>query len=199
MPKTKNKPNINPKDWVSYFSKLLNIKNKTENRLDDEEFRKYIKHSLPVIEKDIQEKGHLDYEITVNELEQALKELKKRKSTGPDNISNEILKTKSRHMHKSMLHLFNVILRNGNYPKSWMYNIITPIYKTGDPNDVQNYRGIAVSDSINKVFTKILNRRIYNYLTEKNIWTPNQNGFMKGKRTEDNIFILHTIFQKYIK
>jgi len=79
MPKTKNKPNINPKDWVSYFSNLLNIKNKTENRLDDEEFRKYIKHSLPVIEKDIQEKGHLGYEMTVNELEQALKKFKKTK------------------------------------------------------------------------------------------------------------------------
>ncbi len=84
-------------------------------------------------------------------------------------------------------------MKNGNYPKLWMYNIITPIYKTGDPNDCQNYRGIAVSNSMNKLFTKILNSRIYNYLTEHNFWTPHQNGFMKGKRTEDNIFILHTI------
>ena len=52
---------------------------------------------------------------------------------------------------------------------------------------------------MNKAFTKILNKRIYNYLTENNFWAPNQNGFMKGKRTEDNIFIIHTIFQKYVK
>ena len=48
-------------------------------------------------------------------------------------------------------------------------------------------------------FTKILNKRIYNHLTEKNFWSPNQNGLMKGRRTEDNLFILHTIFQKYVK
>ena len=36
-------------------------------------------------------------------------------------------------------------------------------------------------------------------MEEQNILTPNQNGFRKGRRTEDNIFILHTIFQKYVK
>ena len=36
-------------------------------------------------------------------------------------------------------------------------------------------------------------------MSDNNLWNPNQNGFMKKCRTEDNIFILHTLFQKYIK
>ena len=202
MPKTKNNPNISPQNWITYFSKLLNIKVKENPKQcinPQQEFKQYIKHCLPVIEKNMEQNGPLDNPIMENELEEAIKELKGKKATGPDNICNEILKCKSTTLHKTMLHLFNIILKNGNYPKQWMYNMITPIYKTGDPNEAQNYRGIAVSDSMNKVFTKILNKRIYNFLTENKFWTPNQNGFMKGKRTEDNIFILHTIFQKYVK
>ena len=53
-----------------------------------------------------------------------------------------------------------------------------------------NYRRIAVSDGLNKVFTKILNTRIYNYLTLKRFWSPNEHGFVKGCRTEDNAFII---------
>ena len=95
---------------------------------------------------------------------------------------------------KELLHVFNNILRNGNYPSQWMYSIITPIHKAGNRNDPQNYRGIAVSDNINKLFTKILNKRLYKYLEEQNILTPNQNGFRKGRRTEDNIiYIAHHI------
>ena len=41
-----------------------------------------------------------------------------------------------------------------NYPKEWMNSIITPINKFGDINNPQNYKGIAVCDSMNKVLRK---------------------------------------------
>ncbi len=44
-----------------------------------------------------------------------------------------------------------------------------------------------------------MNDRIYNYLNDHQYFSPNQNGFMKGKRTDDNVFIIHTIHQKYVK
>ena len=147
------------------------------------------------------ENGPLDNPISTEELESAMKELQNKKAVGPDNISNELLTCKSIQLGKGLLHFCNNILRNGNYPSQWMYtsNIITPIRKAGNINDPQNYRGIAVSDNINKLFTNMLNKRLYKYLEEQNILTPNQNGFRKGRRTENNIFILHTIFQKYVK
>ena len=65
-------------------------------------------------------------------------------------------------------------------------------------NDPSNYRGIAIADCVGKIFCKILNTRIVAFLKIKKFWSPNQNGFMEKRRTDDNVMILHTLFQKYV-
>ena len=199
MPKKYAESQIHSKDWISYFSELLNFRGSEETQNEGYQFREYIKHSIPVLEKGMPSVGPLDNNITEEEFIQAIRQLKNNKAVGPDNICNEILKCNSTHLYGALKHLFNIVIKNGNYPKSWMFNIITPIHKSGAINNPQNYRGIAVCNSMNKVFTKILNKRIYEYLGSTNFWSPNQNGFMKGRRTDDNIFIIHSIFQKYVK
>ncbi len=98
-----------------------------------------------------------------------------------------MLKFDSIHLLKAIVHLFNTIISNGNFLQKWDKNIITPVHKSGDVNDPNNY-SIAVGSSLAKPFTKILSNRIYNYLNEKNFWKENQSGFRKGRRTHDNIF-----------
>ena len=102
-------------------------------------------------------------------------------------------------LHFAILHLYNIILNSGQYPEGWKISIITPIHKALDINDPTNYSGIAVADCMSKVFCKILNNRIIEYLKSKHLGKPNQNGFMEKRRTEDNVMILHTLFQKYVK
>ena len=68
-----------------------------------------------------------------------------------------------------------------------------------DTNEVNNYRGIAISSCLSKLFTSILNERLMKYMSDNNLWRRNQCGFMKGHRTEDIIFILQTLFHKYAK
>jgi hypothetical protein len=46
------------------------------------------------------------------------------------------------------------------------------------------------------ILSKIINARIYCHFTENNFWSFNQNGIITERRADDNIFILHTIFQK---
>ena len=120
------------------------------------------------------------------------------KSTGPDLINNEMLKYGGDLLHEGILHLFNVTLKSGEYPKAWKSSIISPIHKGQDIHTPENYRGIAVADCISKLFCKILNSRIVKHLTDENFWRHNQNGFMEKRRTDDNIMIINTIFQKYV-
>ena len=65
--------------------------------------------------------------------------------------------------------------------------------------DVNNYRGIIISSSLGKFFLRIINKRIENFMTEQNKWSPNQCGFKKDHRTEDNLFLLRNIHEKYVK
>ena len=64
----------------------------------------------------------------------------------------------------------------------------------GDPD---NYCGIAISSCLSKLFTSLLSTHLEEYMVAHDLWNTNQCGFMKEHRTEDNIFVLHTIFQKY--
>ena len=56
-----------------------------------------------------------------------------------------------------------------------------------------------MSSCISKLFSGILNNRLDHYMSSHNKWSVNQGGFMKGHRIEDNMFILNTVYQSYVK
>ena len=73
----------------------------------------------------------LDVEISMGEINKAVKNLKNSKSAGPDLIINEFLKY-GFHVLKPYLHkLFNVIISTGIYPGLWGEGFIVPIFKKG--------------------------------------------------------------------
>ena len=55
-----------------------------------------------------------------------------------------------------------------------------------------------MSSILYKLFGKILCTRISAYFETENLWSENQCGFKPGHRTEDNIFIIKTLFEKYV-
>ena len=94
MPKKNAESQIHSKDWISYFSELLNFRGSEETQNEGYQFREYIKHSLPVLEKGMPSVGPLDNNITEEEFIQAIRQLKNNKAVGPDNIC---LKTPVQH------------------------------------------------------------------------------------------------------
>ena len=62
---------------------------------------------------------------------------------------------------------------------------------------VINYRGIAVTSAIGKLFNSILNKRLDDFLTKNNIIHECQVGFTKNARTTDHMFILKCIIDEY--
>ena len=143
--------------------------------------------------------GPLDSEITINELRQALNSLKPRKAAGNDKILNEILIAGKLHLEKPLTSLFNRILRAGVFPKSWCIGHIIPIYKKGDPSDPDNYRGITILSVLSKLFTSVLNNRLYKFLTDTGTLKLEQCGFRKNHSTADCIYTLKALIEKYVK
>ncbi len=193
--KQSNKANISPSKWFSYFKGLLNV----NSTLMDQEFLQYVQNALPVLEKNCDIDHELNKQITVQEVMKVIRSLKNGKAAGPDRILNEMIKGASSSFHLLLTKFYNKILNGGQYPQSWKRSIISTIYKKGDTDLPTNYRGVAVSSALHKVLTKILNKRIINYMTVNNKWSNFQNGFMEKRRTEDNIFILHSLFNKYVR
>lgn len=192
-----NQSLISENQWTDYFYSLLNKKNNGNNP-----FNEYVQNSLKLLENlDENSKNPLDInkEISKAEIIKVIKNIKNNKATGPDLISNEMIKCSIKSLIDPLFLLFNSILKDGNFPESWNCSLITPLHKSGSINDPTNYRGIAVSNTLSKVFIKILTNRLDTHMSENKLWSKFQGGFKKNIRTEDNIFILNTLITECIK
>ena len=85
------------------------------------------------------------------------------------------------------------------YPSKWNNSFLKPIYKKGDTNDPDNFRGLAIGSAFAKLFSMILLRRLTEYVNLNKILSPNQIGFKKGHSTSDHIFLLQTVIDKIVK
>ena len=138
-------------------------------------------------------------EINMKEIKDHIKKLKNDKATGADMIMNEMIKVSTNEILELYMALFNKIINEEKYPSNWNTSLTQVIHKEGAKDEPSNYRGIALSSNLCKLFNAILATRINKYLEENSVIRPEQGGFRKDHRTSDHIFVLQTIIQKYTR
>jgi hypothetical protein len=159
-------------------------------------FKKEIENQLKTMEEDMVYKAESDSTITYKEIKKAIFDLRKGKSAGPDRILNEVIKYTNPVMINSYMKIFNAILKTGIYPKSWKESFTIPIYKSGDKNDPNNYRGVSLVNCLPKIFNTILNNRLIKIIEDQ--LSNSQFGFRENHRTADSIFVFKSFINKYI-
>ena len=137
----------------------------------------------------------LDSSITADELSKAINALKNNKACGMDGIINEFMKNSTSLVKDTMLKLFNTILDSGIFPSQWAIGEIVPVFKKGDINDPNCYRGITLISCLAKLFTMIINKRLNLWAEVNAVLTEVQFGFRKDKSTTDCLFILHGLIE----
>ena len=65
-----------------------------------------------------------------------------------------------------------------------------PIHKKGVKANPDNYRGITLLSSFGKLFTSVLNNRLYKFLEQNELLSEVQAGFRKGYSTAEQVFNL---------
>ena len=139
--------------------------------------------------------SNLNRYVTLEEAWVVIKKLKSGKSSGEDLISNEMLKNLDNLAIEALVHIFNRCLDYGAYP--WHSSVITPIHKTGDISNPDNYRAISVSSCIGKAFSTILLNRLIEFRDKTCPDPVTQLGFKKNAQTSDHILTLKTLIDKY--
>ena len=132
----------------------------------------------------------LDRHITINELINSINKCENRKTPGPDGISFEFFKNLPSCWLYYILDLFNKILDNESVPPDWGKIIITMIPKAGNLLLPDNYRGIALINSLTKIFTQLIKNRLMDWSEKNNLIPEFQSGFRNKRSCADNIFIL---------
>ena len=88
---------------------------------------------------------------------------------------NTLNSSKNSHMHYI---LFIKSLVGGILPEDRKIGYITPIYKKGNKTKVNNYRPVCLTSVVIKILESIIRDALSNYLTNNNLLSPNQHGFI---------------------
>ena len=110
--------------------------------------------------------------MSINELKEYFFSLQTNKSPGHDEISFDVVKS------KSLLHIFRLSLEKENFPDYLKTAKVTPIVKDGDENDFGKYQPISVLSCFSKILEKIMckstvcfikNSLVFNKFTQRNM------------------------------
>ena len=134
--------------------------------------------------------------ITKEEVQAGIKHLKSGKSAGPDKIVGEMLKQRNTTVVEFIVQLFNNMFEKGHFPSEWAKSIVIPLFKKGDTNNPDNYRGIALTSILSKVYTHVLNKRLKVWAENEEKIIEQQAGFRSNYSTIDHIFTLYSIVEK---
>ena len=115
--------------------------------------------------------------ITICELRRVLLKKSNQCAPGPDGIPYTVYK-RSEYLQRILVQLFNDVVSSGRVPSSWGVANIVLIPKAGGVlNDVKELRPIALTNTVGKLFTSILARRLESFLRVNEYWDSTQKGF----------------------
>ena len=134
--------------------------------------------------------------ICVNTVTNVIKTLTKGKTAGIDGISPEHLLYASRRLHVIICMLCNSMLNHGYMPDNLMESYITPIVKNkcASLSDYSNYRPIAISSNISKVFEMCIYGQISNLVKI----ADNQFGFQTNLGCDMCVYVLKETVHVYV-
>ena len=109
------------------------------------------------------------------------------KSYGLYSAPTKLLKCSSAVIAPVLSEILNTSIRLGTYPSKLKIAKITPVFKSEDDTDANNYRPISLLSNFNRVFEKIIYNRLTSYINKHELLYSSQYGFRKGHSTQHAI------------
>ena len=147
---------------------------------------KYIESPTKRLKKSLNERRPGTLQLrTVKEAEviKALHDLKPKKSSGMDGVSQELLKSISSVVFVPLTLIINTSINTGVFPSPWKKSKITPISKGGDTTDPKNYRPVTCVPTASKVLESVIERQVRNYFEKNHLFPNQQHGFRQLRST----------------
>ena len=116
------------------------------------------------------------------------------KATGPDEISNRVLKELSSEFSSPLCSVFNYSLSFGEVPDIFKGAHVCPAPKGGDLSIISNHRPISLVSNLAKTLERLVFKHLYNHFRENNIITWFQSGFTPGDSTVNQLMYFYNTF-----
>ena len=165
--------NIKLEEWKQHFMTLLEGKEEFEEE-DAEPIQTY------------------EGSVSIEEVKEIIKKMKKKKAAGEDGLKNEIWINGGEKLLSKVTSILDRIWKGEEQvPKRWKLAVVSPILKKGDKDQVENYRGVSLLDTSYKIYASLLNQKLITFLESEKKLPETQAGFRAGRGTTDQIYLLN--------
>jgi hypothetical protein len=100
---------------------------------------------------------------------------------GADTWSALLIKNFKQELKLPLFIFWRKSLDTVEIPDSLKKAIIVPIYKGGNRSEAKNYRPVALTSHLIKIFERVFRNKIYTFLESNNKLSANQQGFREGR------------------
>lgn len=122
-----------------------------------------------------------DLDFSVEDIKEAIDEVGLNAAAGPDRFPAILLKNCRDELAYPLYLLWRKSLDTGEIPEDLKRSVITPIYKNGGKELPKNYRPVALTSHLIKIFEKVVRKGMVTYIEAHNLLNPNQHGFRTGR------------------
>ncbi|KAL5270243.1 hypothetical protein ACHWQZ_G001096 [Mnemiopsis leidyi] len=122
-----------------------------------------------------------DFEISEEIILSAIKEINADSAPGPDGVPPILLKNCAKELCSPLRIIWEESFERSNVPMFYKETLITPLYKKGDRARAVNYRPVALTSQVIKVYERILRSVMVDYIDRNKLLCDNQQGFRSGK------------------
>ena len=152
------------KYFVSVASKLNETKYSCLQSKAD--FKRFLKDRV---------KNNIEFcNVTVSEIDDIIKNFNPNKCS---DFSPRLLKLIMHSLSPILKYLFNNCMHCCIFPNQLKVAKVLPLYKSGDTNNVSNYRPISILPIFSKLFEKLLYSRLKNFFDINHVINNDQYGF----------------------
>ena len=132
----------------------------------------------------------LDQLITPDDVSNTIKQTKNT-APGSSTLNKLILSKLPKKAIETLTNIYNAALSSGYFPDIWKKSIIKLIPKTGkNPHKTENYRPISLLEVPGKIFERIINTRLKQFLENNNKYNINQFGFRTNRGTHQALALI---------
>ena len=132
-----------------------------------------------------------DIKLLLEDFENAMKEIKVGSAPGPDEIPAVVFRKYASALAKPVSMIWRICLDEGVMPEGTILSIITPIYKGDGKGESANYRPVALTNHLTKVFERVVRRHIVQHLEENALLNMTQHGFTNGRSTITQLLVYY--------
>ena len=130
-----------------------------------------------------------NFQFTRKELEEAMGELSPTSAAGPDGMPAILLKNCKKELSLPLAILWRKSLEDGTVPALCKTANIVPIHKGKSRAVPANYRPVALTSQLIKIFEKVVRRKIVAHLEKLDLFNPSQHGFRSGRSCLSQLLI----------